>query len=54
MTLNGDLRTIMAGLSCGTPSPLAWPLLQAGLSALVAIPDTRAEEAVRLLAEAGV
>jgi diaminopropionate ammonia-lyase len=44
----------MAGLNCGTPSPLAWPLLQQGLSALIAIPDTRAEDAMRVLAEAGV
>ena len=54
VVLDGELRTIMAGLNCGTPSPLAWPLLQQGLSALVAIPDGRAEEAMRVLAEVGV
>ncbi len=54
VVLPGQLHTIMAGLNCGTPSPLAWPLLQQGLSALVAIPDTRAQDAMRVLAEVGV
>jgi diaminopropionate ammonia-lyase len=54
VALRGALHTMMAGLNCGTPSPLAWPLLQHGLSAVVAIPDTRAEDAMRLLADAGI
>lgn len=54
VALPGQLRTIMAGLNCGTPSPLAWPLLQHGLSALIAIPDLRAEDAMRVLADVGV
>ncbi|TSA81095.1 diaminopropionate ammonia-lyase [Deinococcus detaillensis] len=50
----GPHRSIMAGLNCGNTSPLAWPLLQGGLSASVAVPDERAEEAMRLLAASGV
>ncbi|AZI42614.1 diaminopropionate ammonia-lyase [Deinococcus psychrotolerans] len=50
----GPHRSIMAGLNCGNTSPLAWPLLQGGLSASVAVPDARAEDAMRLLAASGV
>lgn len=50
----GPHPSIMSGLNCGTVSPLAWPLLRDGLSACVAIPDTRAEEAMRLLSRDGV
>jgi diaminopropionate ammonia-lyase len=50
----GPHASIMAGLNCGNTSPLAWPYLQAGLSASVAIPDTHAEQAMRLLAQDGV
>ena len=32
-------ETIMAGLNCGTPSSIAWPCLQDGLDAAVAIRD---------------
>ncbi|WP_027483231.1 diaminopropionate ammonia-lyase [Deinococcus pimensis] len=50
----GPHASIMAGLNCGHTSPLAWPLLRAGLSASVAIPDARAKQATRLLARDGV
>ncbi|PYE53777.1 diaminopropionate ammonia-lyase [Deinococcus yavapaiensis] len=50
----GPHSSIMAGLNCGNTSPLAWPVLRDGLSASVAIPDARAEEAMRLLALDGV
>ena len=52
--LEGDLETIMSGLNCGTPSPVAWPLMRDGIRAFVAIPDQMAEQAMRLLADAGV
>jgi len=47
----GPHVSIMAGLNCGRPSPVAWPYLSGGIGAFVAIPDARAEEAMRLLAE---
>ncbi|KQR07164.1 diaminopropionate ammonia-lyase [Deinococcus sp. Leaf326] len=50
----GPHASIMAGLNCGNTSPLAWPYLQGGLSASVAISDAQAENAMRLLAQDGV
>ena len=50
----GPHASIMAGLNCGNTSPLAWPYLQGGLSASVAISDAQAEEAMRLLAQDGI
>ena len=50
----GPHVSIMAGLNCGNTSPLAWPYLQGGLSASVAIADEQAEAAMRLLALDGV
>jgi diaminopropionate ammonia-lyase len=35
-------RTVMAGLNCETPSSLAWPLIEQGLDACVAVADTAA------------
>jgi diaminopropionate ammonia-lyase len=54
IALEGELETIMAGLNCGTPSPIAWPLMRAGIHAFTAIADESAEEAMRLLADSGV
>jgi len=46
--------TIMAGLNCGTPSSLAWPVLQAGLDAAILVPDEEAARAVHDLAALGI
>ena len=54
VTVPGPHDSIMAGLNCGTPSLVAWPLLRAGLDAVVAVADERARQAMRDLAEAGV
>jgi diaminopropionate ammonia-lyase len=54
VTIPGPHDTIMAGLSCGTASPIAFPVVQAGLDASVAFDDDWAEEAMRLLAAEGV
>ncbi|MCF2872331.1 diaminopropionate ammonia-lyase [Octadecabacter sp. G9-8] len=43
-------ETIMAGLSCGEPSPLAWAILEQEASDFVTIPDTLIPPTVRLLA----
>jgi diaminopropionate ammonia-lyase len=50
----GPHESIMAGLNCDLPSPIAWPVLAAGLSASIAIPDDAAREAMRVLARAGI
>jgi diaminopropionate ammonia-lyase len=52
--LDGALDSIMAGLNCGTPSPLAWPDLVAGLDRVAAVTDEDAEDAMRALAGIGV
>lgn len=49
-TVHGDLETIMAGLACGEPSIIAWPILSAASSAFIAIPDESAAQTMRLLA----
>ena len=50
----GPHRSIMAGLNCGLPSPLALPLLAAGIDDFVAVDDDDARQAMRDLAAAGV
>jgi diaminopropionate ammonia-lyase len=50
----GPHTSIMAGLNCGTPSRLAWPLVERGLDVLVAIDDDLAREAMRMLSRAGI
>lgn len=49
VTVGGDLQTIMAGLSCGTPSQLAWPLLRDYAAAFVSCPDYVAAYGMRIL-----
>jgi diaminopropionate ammonia-lyase len=46
----GDLDTIMAGLSCGEVSPLAWEILKSGGDDFLAVPDEDAMRAMRRLA----
>ena len=46
-------ETIMAGLTCGTPSLLAWPYLRDGLDAAVAVADAGSATAARDLAGYG-
>jgi diaminopropionate ammonia-lyase len=52
--LGGALDSIMAGLNCGTPSLIAWPVVRAGIDSFVAVSDDDAEEAMRALADVGV
>jgi len=46
---SGDLNTLMAGLSCGQVSRVAWPVLQAGAEFFMTIKDEAAVETMRLL-----
>ncbi len=50
----GDLDTLMAGLACGEPSPLAWAELARAGFAFMAIPDAAAVAAMRRLAALGI
>lgn len=44
-------ETVMAGLSCGDPSPLAWEVLDSGADDFVAVDDAFVPPAMRLLAD---
>ncbi len=50
----GRQDSIMAGLNCGTPSLLAWPVIRAGVRAFLAVDDDYAREAMRRYAAASV
>jgi diaminopropionate ammonia-lyase len=45
----GDLNTLMAGLSCGEVSRVAWPILETGVEFFMTIQDQAAIECMRLL-----
>lgn len=47
-------QTVMAGLNCGTPSSLAWPVLRAGLDAAITVEEHEAIRAVQDLGRAGI
>lgn len=53
-TVPGPHESIMVGLNCGVPSPVAWPRLAAGVDWFVAVDDDAARRAMRDLAEAAV
>jgi diaminopropionate ammonia-lyase len=50
----GPHDSIMSGLNCGVPSPLAWPIVSRGIDTFVATEDERARQAMRDLAASGV
>ena len=45
----GPMRTIMAGLACGEPCPLAWDVLSRCAANYVSMPDAVAERGMRIL-----
>ncbi|CAM5784741.1 MULTISPECIES: diaminopropionate ammonia-lyase [Brevibacillus] len=49
-TVDGDLETIMAGLACGEPNPIAWEILRDHAAAFVSCPDWVAATGMRMLA----
>ena len=50
----GPHDSTMAGLNCGLPSQLVWPVVAAATDVFLAIDDDAADVAMRLLAESGV
>jgi diaminopropionate ammonia-lyase len=54
VTVPGPHDSIMAGLNCGRPSTIAWPIVSQGIDAFIAIRDERAREAMGALARAGI
>ena len=54
VTLEGEQTSIMAGLNCAVPSPLAWPPLANRVDAAVSIDDDVARDGMRRLADLGI
>ena len=54
VTIPGPHDSIMAGLNCGTPSVVAWPLVSHGFDAYVAVADERARQGMQALAREDV
>jgi len=46
--VEGELDTIMAGLACGEPSPLAWEILRDRADAVITVPDYVAAKGMRM------
>ncbi|MHC3005003.1 hypothetical protein OK17_22590 [Gordonia sp. GN26] len=51
---SGTIDSIMAGLNCGEISPIAWPVLQAGVQSAITVTDDDARDAMRLFARVGI
>lgn len=49
-SVDGDLDTIMAGLACGEPSPIAWSVLKECADVFMQVPDYVAARGMRILA----
>jgi diaminopropionate ammonia-lyase len=54
VTVPGPHDSIMAGLNCGRPSLVAWPVLSSTIDVLMAMDDEPAREAMRLAARSGI
>jgi len=50
----GKMETIMAGLNCGVPSTIAWPILKDTADLFISIPDKYAKDAMRQYASEGI
>ncbi|AZI56903.1 diaminopropionate ammonia-lyase [Nakamurella antarctica] len=50
----GPHLSTMAGLNCGLPSELVWPIIAAGSDTFVGVSDDEASEAMRLFADIGI
>lgn len=48
-SVTGDLNTIMAGLACGEPNPVAWKILRYCTDAFVSAPDWMTARGMRIL-----
>lgn len=50
----GAQESIMAGLNCGIPSPIAWPIVRDGMHLYTAVTDNYVEDAMRMYHREGV
>ena len=46
-----EKETMMAGLSCGEPSEIAWPILSSSVKGYITIPDSLVAPSIRMLAK---
>ena len=49
VSVNGDLNSIMAGLACGEPNPITWPILRDCSSLFTSVTDNVAATGMRIL-----
>ena len=54
VSVPGPHESLMAGLNCGTPSLIAWPVMRDAFDAFCSIDDSYVKDAMRRLAAAGV
>ena len=47
--MTGEINSIMAGLSCGEPNPLAWDILKDYADHFVSVPEWVAAKGMRIL-----
>jgi len=47
--VTGDLKTIMAGLACGEPNPVAWEILKEACDAVIVAQDSVSARGMRIL-----
>lgn len=47
--VTGEMNTIMAGLACGEPVTVGWPILKSYTDAFLSIPDNAAARGMRIL-----
>ncbi|WP_299734712.1 diaminopropionate ammonia-lyase [uncultured Endozoicomonas sp.] len=47
--VTGDLSSIMAGLACGEPNPVTWPILKASSNAFASVTDNVSALGMRIL-----
>lgn len=47
--VTGDMDTIMAGLACGEPCTIGWPVLDGYVEHFLSVPDDSAAEGMRIL-----
>lgn len=48
--ISGDMNTIMAGLACGEPNPIAWDILKENADCFIAASDEVTAKGMRMLA----
>jgi diaminopropionate ammonia-lyase len=47
--VDGEMETIMAGLACGVPNPVAWTILRDNTDLFISCPDYTAAKGMRML-----